>query len=192
MRGDIGMVFQENALFDSLTVAEYVGYRLSDQATMPADAVDARVAEVLGFIGLAEYADRLPSELSGGQRRRVAIARAMAPAPGILLFDDPITGLDPLIATTIDDEIIKLRDLKDVTSILVTHQIRDAFYVATHRAVHRGDVAQVVSADAATLTQVEFMVLSDGRIHFQGSAAALLASPDPYLREYLLLTLSPW
>lgn len=192
VRGDIGMVFQENALFDSLTVAENVGYRLSEEAAMSAEAVRARVAEVLGFIGLAEYADRLPAELSGGQRRRVAIARAMAPAPGILLFDDPITGLDPLIATTIDNEIVKLRDVQNVTSILVTHQIRDAFYIATHRAEARDGVVQVVSAEAAALPQVEFLVLHDGRIHFQGSAAELLASPDPYLREYLLLTLPPW
>jgi len=192
VRGDIGMVFQENALFDSLTVAENVGYRLSEQATMPPEQVDVRVAEVLGFIGLAEYAERLPSELSGGQRRRVAIARAMAPGPGILLFDDPITGLDPLIATTIDNEVVKLRDLEHVTSILVTHQIRDAFYVATHRAVRHDGVVQVVSAEAATLPHVEFMVLHEGRIHFQGSAAALLASPDPYLKNYLLLTLPPW
>lgn len=192
VRGDIGMVFQENALFDSLTVAQNVGYRLSEQAAMPAEQVDARVSEVLRFIGLADYAERLPSELSGGQRRRVAIARAMAPGPGILLFDDPITGLDPLIATTIDNQIVKLRDLEQVTSILVTHQIRDAFYVATHRAVVHDGVVQVVSADAATLPHVEFMVLHEGRIHFQGSAAGLLASPDPYLKEYLLLTLPPW
>jgi len=192
VRGDIGMVFQENALFDSLTVAQNVGYRLSEQATMPPDKVDGRVAEVLRFIGLDEYAERLPSELSGGQRRRVAIARAMAPGPGILLFDDPITGLDPLIATTIDNEIVKLRDLEHVTSILVTHQIRDAFYVATHRAVRHDGAVQVVSADAASLPHVEFMVLHEGRIHFQGSAAALLASPDPYLKNYLLLTLPPW
>lgn len=192
VRGDIGMVFQENALFDSLTVAENVGYRLSEQASMPVEAVRERVAAVLGFIGLAEYAERLPSELSGGQRRRVAIARAMAPEPRILLFDDPITGLDPLIATTIDNEIVKLRDLEQVTALLVTHQIRDAFYVATHRAVMHDGAVQVVSADAASLPHVEFMVLHGGRIYFQGSAAELLASPDPYLREYLLLTLPPW
>lgn len=192
VRGDIGMVFQENALFDSLTVAENVGYRLSEQASMPVEAVRERVAAVLGFIGLAEYADRLPSELSGGQRRRVAIARAMAPEPRLLLFDDPITGLDPLIATTIDNEIVKLRDLENVTSILVTHQIRDAFYVATHRAVAHAGAVQVVSADAASLPHVGFMVLHEGHIYFQGSAAELLASPDPYLREYLLLTLPPW
>jgi phospholipid/cholesterol/gamma-HCH transport system ATP-binding protein len=97
VRSDIGMVFQENALFDSLTVAENVGYRLTEEAGIPEEQVRTRVAEVLGFIGLGEYADRLPSELSGGQRRRVAIARAMAPEPGLLLFDDPITGLDPMV-----------------------------------------------------------------------------------------------
>ena len=89
---------------------------------------------MLGFVGLTEYIDRMPSELSGGQRRRVAIARAMATKPSLLLFDDPTTGLDPMIATTVDDEIVKLRDLEHVTSIMVTHQIRDAFYIARHEA----------------------------------------------------------
>ena len=135
VRGDIGMLFQESALFDSLTVAENVGYRLYEETDMPDDQVRSRVEEVLGFIGLGEYIDRMPSELSGGQRRRVAIARAMAAKPNLLLFDDPTTGLDPIIATTVDDEIVKLRDLEHVTSIVVTHQIRDAFYVATHEAV---------------------------------------------------------
>ena len=93
---------------------------------------------MLGFIGLAEYIDRMPSELSGGQRRRVAIARAMAAKPRILLYDEPTTGLDPITATTVDDEIIKLRDLENVSSIVVTHQLRDAFYVATHEAVRDG------------------------------------------------------
>ena len=97
-----------------------------------------RVEEVLGFVGLAEYIDRMPSELSGGQRRRVAIARAMASKPRILLYDEPTTGLDPITATTVDDEIIKLRDLESVSSIVVTHQLRDAFYVATHTAVRDG------------------------------------------------------
>ena len=128
------MVFQEGALFDSLTVAENVGYKLYEQTRMPLDEVRARVEEVLGFVGLAEYIDRMPSELSGGQRRRVAIARAMATKPRLLLYDEPTTGLDPITATTVDDEIIKLRDLEDVSSIMVTHQLRDAFYVATHTA----------------------------------------------------------
>ena len=111
-RGDIGMLFQESALFDSLTVAENVGYRLYEETDLPLDDVRRRVAEVLGFIGLGDYIDQMPSALSGGQRRRVAIARAMAAKPRLLLFDDPTTGLDPITASTVDDEIVKLRDLE--------------------------------------------------------------------------------
>ena len=133
------MVFQEGALFDSLTVAENVGYKLYEETDMPPTRSARRVEEVLGFIGLAEFIDRMPSELSGGQRRRVAIARAMAAKPRILLYDEPTTGLDPITASTVDDEIIKLRDLENVSSIVVTHQLRDAFYVATHEAVRRDD-----------------------------------------------------
>jgi phospholipid/cholesterol/gamma-HCH transport system ATP-binding protein len=191
-RTDIGMVFQENALFDSLTVSENVGYRLDEETDMPVDQVRARVAEVLGFVGMGEYADRLPSELSGGQRRRVAIARAMASKPSLLLYDDPTTGLDPIIATTVDDEIVKLRDLEHVTSIVVTHQIRDAFYIATHRAIRHDGRVQIVDAEDGTRAPAEFMVLYNGRIHFQGSATELLASADPYLRRFLYMTLPPW
>ena len=130
VRADLGMIFQEGALFDSLTVRENVGYKLYEETDMPLEEVDRRVEEVLGFVGLGEFIDRMPSELSGGQRRRVAIARAMAFKPRILLYDEATTGLDPITATTVDDEIIKLRDLEDVSSIVVTHQLRDAFYVA--------------------------------------------------------------
>jgi phospholipid/cholesterol/gamma-HCH transport system ATP-binding protein len=189
LRGDIGMMFQENALFDSLTVAENVGYRLYEETDLPLAQVHHRVTEVLGFVGLGEYIDRLPSELSGGQRRRVAIARAMAARPKLLLFDDPTTGLDPITATTVDDEIVKLRDLEQVTSILVTHQMRDAFYVSTHQAVRREGTLQILSADAE---RARFMVLHEGRITFEGTGAELLASPDQYLRELLFMTLPPW
>ena len=191
MRAEIGMVFQENALFDSLTVAQNVAFRLVEER-MPEDEVDARVAEVLGFVGLGEFADRMPSQLSGGQRRRVGIARGMASRPRLMLFDDPITGLDPLIAVTVDAEIIKLRDLEDVTSLLVTHQIRDAFYVAEHMAVKADGKVEIVDADPATSNAVEFMLLRDGRSHIQASAAGMLASTDPYVKEYLLKTLPPW
>jgi phospholipid/cholesterol/gamma-HCH transport system ATP-binding protein len=191
LRAEIGMVFQENALFDSLTVAENVGYPLSEEGVSPA-AARSRVDEVLGLLGLADLAERLPSQLSGGQRRRVAIARAMAPNPSVLMFDDPITGLDPLIATALDKEIIKLRDLQQVTSIMVTHQMRDAFYIATHEAVRHDGQIWIVDASAAKAAQIEFMVLLEGRIHFQGGASALLASPDPYLKRFLLQTLPPW
>jgi len=185
IRDDIGMLFQESALFDSLTVAENVGYKLYEELGLSDDKVRARVQEVLGFVGLNEHLDRMPSELSGGQRRRVAIARAMAARPHLLLFDEPTSGLDPITSKTVDAEIIKLRDLEHVTAILVTHQLQDAFYVATHEAVRRNDGVAIVPADEHKSEQAEFIVLKDGRIFFEGNATALRASRDPYLRTYL-------
>lgn len=185
VRAGIGMVFQEGALFDSLTVRENVGYRLWEDPTMPPEAVDRRVDEVLAVVGLSEYADRMPSELSGGQRRRVAIARAMAPKPRLLLFDEPTTGLDPITARTVDDEIVKSRDLERATSILVTHQLRDAFYVATHEARREGTRLTIAPADEPTVAAVRFLLLKDGRIHFEGDASALRTSADPYVRAFL-------
>jgi phospholipid/cholesterol/gamma-HCH transport system ATP-binding protein len=192
IRGDIGMLFQNSALFDSLTVAENVGYRLEEETRMPPDDVRRRVDDVLGFIGLGDYVDRTPSDLSGGQRRRVAIARAVAAQPSLVLFDDPTTGLDPIIATTVDDEIVKLRDLEGVTSLVVTHQIRDAIYVATHEAIRAGGQAQIQAASDEKAARAIFMVLHDGEIYFRGSAAELRASCDAYLREFLFMTLPPW
>jgi phospholipid/cholesterol/gamma-HCH transport system ATP-binding protein len=147
---------------------------------------------VLGFIGLQDYIDRMPAELSGGQRRRVAIARAMAAKPDLLLFDDPTSGLDPIIATSVDDEIVKLRDMQHVTSVLVTHQIRDAFYVATHKAVRQDRRLRIVSVATGEASRASFMVLQDGQISFEGTAAELRASQDRYLREFLFRTLPPW
>jgi phospholipid/cholesterol/gamma-HCH transport system ATP-binding protein len=191
-RADIGMAFQEIALFDSLTVNENVGYRLYEETDLPGDQVRQRVAEVLGFMGLADYMERFPSELSGGQRRRVAIARAMASRPSLLLLDDPTTGLDPIVATSIDDEIVKLRDVEHVTSMVVTHQIRDAFYVATHEAVRSDGELTIAPTGEATAAHAAFMVLHEGRIVFEGSGAELLASQDSYLKELLFMTLPPW
>jgi phospholipid/cholesterol/gamma-HCH transport system ATP-binding protein len=192
IRADIGMVFQELALFDSLTVAENVGYRLSEEMRLPDAEVRERVEDVLGFIGLAEFTDRMPSELSGGQRRRVAIARAMAPRPSLILFDDPTTGLDPIIASTVNDEIVKLRDLEHVTSIFVTQQIRDAFYIAQHHATRKDGRIEIIDTHDEGIEPAEFMLLQNGEIHFRGSAAELLASEDKYLREFLYMTLPPW
>jgi phospholipid/cholesterol/gamma-HCH transport system ATP-binding protein len=184
VREDLGMVFQEGALFDSLTVAENVGYKLLEEGR-PDDQVRQRVEEILGFIGLGEYIDRMPSELSGGQRRRVAIARAMAYKPRILLYDEATTGLDPVTANTVDDEIVKLRDLEGVSSIVVTHQLRDAFRVATHEAVRDGGSIQIVPADEQKCEEAEFIMLKDGRVHFEGHAAELRGSRDPYIRAFL-------
>lgn len=185
VRSDLGMVFQEGALFDSLTVAENVGYKLYEETEMPLDQVRARVEEVLGFVGLSEHVDKMPSELSGGQRRRVAIARAMSFKPRILLYDEPTTGLDPITADTIDDEIIKLRDLENVSSIVVTHQLRDAFRIATNEAVHDGRTIRIVHADEHKADEAEFIMLKDGRIHFEGNAGELRSSLDPYLKDFL-------
>lgn len=190
VRADIGVVFQENALFDSLSVEENVGYRLYEETDMPVDQVRRRVREVLELVELGEYIDRMPSQLSGGQRRRVAIARALAPAPKLILYDDPTTGLDPIIAATVDDTIVRLRDVGRVTSLLVTHQIRDAFHIATRQAVQSRDGLQIVAADEDA--GATFLVLHDGGIRFEGSPAELLASKDSYLREFLFMTLPPW
>jgi phospholipid/cholesterol/gamma-HCH transport system ATP-binding protein len=192
VRADIGMVFQENALFDSLTVAENVGYRLYEETDMPLDAVRARVEEVLAFLGLGEFIDRMPSTLSGGQRRRVGIGRAMASKPSLMLFDDSTTGLDPVISATVDDEIVKLRDLEQVTSIVVTQQIRDAMYIATHKPAQKDGKVEVVQVAESESTRTDFMVLHECRIAFLGSAAELRASKDPYLERFLYRTMPPW
>src|SRR3954471_2367471 len=187
VRADLGMVFQEGALFDSLTVRENVGYKLFEELHWPLDKADERVQETLGFIGLGEFINRMPSELSGGQRRRVAIARAMAAKPRILLYDEPTTGLYPITSDTVDNEIIKLRDLENVSSIVVTHQLRDAFRVATHEAVRDGDEVRIVTADEEKCEEAEFIMLKDGVIAFEGHAGELRAAvaKDPYLKAFL-------
>ncbi len=185
VRADLGMVFQEGALFDSLTVRENVGYKLSEELHWPDGQVNGRVEEVLGFIGLGQFIDRMPSELSGGQRRRVAIARAMAAKPRVLLYDEPTTGLDPMTATTVDEEIVKLRDIEGVSSIVVTHQLRDAFYVAGHRALRGPEGIVIEEADEQKSEEAEFIMLKDGHIIFEGPAGELRRSRDPYLRKFL-------
>ena len=184
VRDDLGMVFQEGALFDSLTVAENVAYKLLDDG-MPDQEAWARVDEVLGYMGLESFADRLPSGLSGGPRRRVAIARAMAYKPAILLYDEATTGLDPITADAVNNEIIKLRDVEDVSSIVVTHQLRDAFRVATHEAVREGTQLRIVPASPEKRDEAEFIMLKNGIIHFEGNATELRASTDPYVRSFL-------
>jgi phospholipid/cholesterol/gamma-HCH transport system ATP-binding protein len=186
VRHHMGMVFQEGALFDSFTVGENVGYKLYEETTMPLEEVRARVEEVLGFVGLAQHIDKLPSALSGGQRRRVAIARAMAARPTLLLYDEATTGLDPMTALTVDTEVVKLRDLERVTSVLVTHQLRDAFFVATHEARRTGAGGiELVAAAAAKVEEADFVMIREGRVAFEGSAADLRNSKDPYLQAFL-------
>jgi phospholipid/cholesterol/gamma-HCH transport system ATP-binding protein len=185
VRADLGMVFQEGALFTSLSVGENVGYRLYEETRMPLEEVRARVEEVLGFVGLADFIDRRTSELSGGQRRRVAIARAMAFKPKILLYDEATTGLDPITAVTVNEEMVKLRDLEGVSSIIVTHQLRDAFFVATREAVRENGSYRIVPADARKCEEAEFLMLREGVVAFEGTAAELRAARDPYLKTFL-------
>jgi phospholipid/cholesterol/gamma-HCH transport system ATP-binding protein len=187
VRADLGMVFQEGALFDSLTVRENVGYKLFEETDEPLAQVNERVEEVLGFVGLSEFIDRMPSELSGGQRRRVAIARAMTAKPRILLYDEPTTGLDPITALTIDEEVIKLRDLEGVSSIVVTHQLRDAFFVAEHMAVREERKIRFEKAADRKADEAEFIMLKEGRIAFEGNASELrdAARTNSYIDAFL-------
>jgi len=187
VRADLGMIFQEGALFDSLTVRENVGYKLYEESDMPLDQAHRRVEEVLGWVGLSEYIDRMPSELSGGQRRRVAIARALTSRPSILLYDEPTTGLDPITSLSIDEEIIKLRDIEGVSSIVVTHQLRDAFYVAEHMAIQNGREVVFEKSPARKADEAEFIMLKDGGIAFEGNASELreMAANDPYVEAFL-------
>jgi len=187
IRMQIGMVFQEGALFDSMTVGDNVGYRLNDDE-LPEDEVEARVREMLGFVGLSPFYDRMPSELSGGQRRRVAVARALAARPKVMLYDEPTTGLDPITSTTITDLIVKVRDLDGVTSILVTHQLRDAFNVARTFVWKKGDeIVFNAIDDLRIVSGTEFLMLREGDVAFEGSAHELQAAQktDPYIREFL-------
>jgi len=186
VRLKIGMVFQEGALFDSLTVGENVGYRLIEEGELEEAEIEARVREMLGFVGLATHFDKMPSDLSGGQKRRVAFARALVARPQIMFYDEPTTGLDPITATTITDLICKVRDLDGVSSILVTHQLRDAYNVARTFMIKKDDeyVTSVVD-DIATVEGTEFMMLREGTVVFEGSPHELQTSTDPYIKEFL-------
>ena len=185
VRLKVGMVFQEGALFDSLTVGENVAFRLREDR-LPDEQIEARVREMLGFVGLAAHYEKSPSELSGGQRRRVAVARALAARPQIMLYDEPTTGLDPITATTITDLIVKVRDLDGVSSILVTHQLRDAFNVARSFACREGeDFGFRRVEDLKLLAGTDFLMLREGQVLFEGSPHELVTSTNPYLKEFL-------
>jgi len=186
VRLKIGMVFQEGALFDSLTVAQNVGYRLVEDGELEEEEIEERVREMLGFVGLAPFYDRMPSALSGGQRRRVAVARALVARPQIMLYDEPTTGLDPITASNITDLIAKVRDLDGVSAIMVTHQLRDAFNVARTFVMKNGEELETgMVEDMSTLEGTEFMMLKEGSVAFEGSPHELQTSEDPYIREFL-------
>ena len=186
VRLKIGMVFQEGALFDSLTVGENVGYRFLEAGELEEGEIEERVREMLGFVGLAPFYERMPSDLSGGQRRRVAVARALVARPQIMLYDEPTTGLDPITATNLTDLIAKVRDLDGVSSIMVTHQLRDAYNIA-RTFVQRPEDEYVTGMvdDISILEGTEFLMLQEGQVRFEGSPHELQTSSDPYIKEFL-------
>ncbi len=183
LRETIGIVFQEGALFDSLTVRDNVGYRLMEQH-LPDAEIDERVTEALRFVELEHTLNKLPSELSGGMRRRVAIARAIITKPDLLLYDSPTGGLDPITSTTIIELVIKQRDFYGTSSLLVTHRLQDAFMLVSHRFnKETGHVEPL--PDGTTDPGTSFLVLHQGKLVFDGSTHDLVHSDDEFLKQYL-------
>lgn len=185
LRRKIGMVFQESALFDSLSVRDNVSFRLMEEHKVSEEELDRRVREVLSFVELEHTVDMLPSELSGGMRRRVAIARAIITQPEVLLYDSPTGGLDPVTSNTIIELIVKQRDVYKTSSLLVTHRLQDAFTMASHvfdkttnklRALPKGERGEV---------PMTFLVLKNGKVIFDGDVHELAVTRDEYIREYI-------
>lgn len=185
-RSRIGMVFQEGALFDSLSVFENVAYRLREHTTMSEESISQNVLKALGFVGLADSAEKMPSELSGGMKRRVAIARAMVGNPKIILYDEPTAGLDPITSRSICNLIMRLRDIRRITSVMVTNDLDAARVIATEKAAEDGDGGlKFVQQDDTGKLNTDFLVLHKGKIRLEGSQSNLAESDDPYIREFL-------
>jgi phospholipid/cholesterol/gamma-HCH transport system ATP-binding protein len=184
LRRQIGMVFQESALFDSLTVKENVGYRLIEEGIADAE-VERRVREALRFVELEHTMDMFPSELSGGMRRRVAIARAIITHPEVLLYDSPTAGLDPITSTTIIELVVKQRDVYHTSALLVTHRLQDAFIMASHRFDKKENRMVPIAKGEHIEANISFVILREAKVIFDGTALELARSRDEYIREYL-------
>jgi len=186
VRKKIGMVFQEGALFDSLSVYENVAYRLHEEG-VDEDEVEHEVRRMLRFVNLEDAIDKMPIELSGGMRRRVGIARALVGNPSIVLFDEPTAGLDPPTARTICELAIKLRDLEDVSSIFVTHEMNNLDYLSSEYAIvdEEGNVEFETEGERLCLINTEVIMLKDGKIAFSGKDEQLRMSPDPYIHRFI-------
>jgi phospholipid/cholesterol/gamma-HCH transport system ATP-binding protein len=183
LRERIGMVFQESALFDSMTVHDNVAFRMIEEGVSE-EEVDRRVLESLRFVELEDAVNKFPSELSGGMRRRVAIARAVVSQPELILYDSPTGGLDPITSTTIIELVMKQRDVSHTTSLVVTHRLQDAFTLATHEYDVQAHAMKPIpnkGIDAKT----KFLVLNEGKIVFDGTTQELVRSQDPWLKEFL-------
>ena len=183
LRASVGMVFQEGALFDSMNIRDNVGYQLMERHVSD-DEVDRRVEESLKFVELDKTMEKFPSELSGGMRRRVAIARAIIAKPSLLLYDSPTGGLDPITSTNIIALVMKQRDVYHTSSILITHRLQDAFMLATHY-FDRDKNMMVTLPSGEADRDTSFMLLHEGRLVFDGTTHELVHSDDPFLKEYL-------
>jgi phospholipid/cholesterol/gamma-HCH transport system ATP-binding protein len=183
LRDRIGMVFQEGALFDSLTVRNNVAYRLTEDH-VPEAEIDRRVIEALRFVELEHTLQKFPAELSGGMRRRVAIARAIVSRPDLLLYDSPTGGLDPITSTLIIELVIKQRDVYRTSSLLVTHRLQDAFTLASHRFNREANKMEPLP-DRRTDPSTTFLMLHLGKLVFDGTIHDLVSSDDPFIKEYL-------
>jgi phospholipid/cholesterol/gamma-HCH transport system ATP-binding protein len=187
IRRNIGMVFQEGALFDSLSVRENVGYRLSEEKKMDEDEIEAEVLQLLGFVGLDEAIDKMPAELSGGMKRRVGIARALVGTPKVVLYDEPTAGLDPITKRTIVELMIKLRDMEGVTSVFVTHDLQAASIIANEYASRAmtGHMDFKSGIDSLCLLNTNFIMLQNGVICFEGRYPEMMDSTLPYIRKFI-------
>jgi phospholipid/cholesterol/gamma-HCH transport system ATP-binding protein len=183
LRAHIGMVFQESALFDSMSVKDNVAYRMQQDLVAP-DEVHERVLESLRFVELEDAVAKFPSELSGGMRRRVAIARAVVTKPELILYDSPTGGLDPITSTTIIELVIKQRDAWHNTSLVVTHRLQDAFMMATNEYDTKAKQVRRIPNNGID-PKTRFLVLNEGKIVFDGTTQELVASEDPWIKEYL-------
>ena len=185
LRRRVGIVFQESALFDSLTVRENVAFRLLEEGKIPEHEIEERVREALSFVELEHTVDMFPSELSGGMRRRVAIARTIITHPEVLLYDSPTGGLDPVTSNTIIELVVKQRDVYKISSLLVTHRLQDAFTMGTHYFDRAENKMKPLPPDARGEVPMCFLILRDGRIIFDGDLKSLRETKDEYIREYI-------
>src|SRR5271169_5623296 len=191
IRSKVGILFQEGGLFDSLTVSENVAYPLlnqrvvSEKDKLSEDAILERVRESLRFVELEHTLEKFPSELSGGMRRRVAIARAIITQPELLLYDSPTGGLDPVTSNTIVELIMKQRDVYKTSSLLVTHRLQDAFVMAANYFDRKANEMRPLPPGARGEVPMAFLILRDGKVIFDGDAHELAESKDEYIREYI-------